>query len=131
VDWFDVFLHVLLDLILIDILKSTIFSIILSLSFTCPSPFVLYDHISTKFASCLAFLTGWNTLFRIELVIAINSLALHFHGIELLLMVAVDVEHIDNRVGAAHEVRMIRVDIAVLNFDQVPDHYICRGELLR
>lgn len=46
-------------------------------------------------------------------------------------MIVVNVENVDDGVGAAHEVRVIGVYIGVLDLDQVPHHCVRRSEHLR
>ena len=131
-DWLDVLLHVLLDLILIEILESAIISGIALVGSTTSA--FLDNHINTEFASPMSRLTHelFTAFLLIKLVVAVSSVPLcEFHGVELLFVVVVDVEDVDDGVGASHKVRVVSVDVAVLDADQVAYHLVSRAQLRR
>lgn len=129
----NVFLHVLLNLILIDVLESSILSDIVTASSLVTTTIVcllfMHNHLCPKLAPSLGCLPCWHSILSVELVVAVGALALELHGVELLLMVAVNVENVDNGISPAHKVRMIGVDVRVLNLDQVPNHCVCGSQL--
>lgn len=47
-----------------------------------------------------------------------------------MLAVVVHVEDVHDAVGATHKIRVVRVDIGILDLDEVFDHRICRLQLL-
>ena len=47
------------------------------------------------------------------------------------MIVAIHVKDIDDGVGSTHEVRMVRVDVGVLDLDQVAHLRLCGTQLLR
>ena len=47
-----------------------------------------------------------------------------------MFAVVVHVENVHDAVGATHEIRVVRVDIGILDLDEVFDHSICWLQLL-
>ena len=92
----DVLLHVLLNLVLIDVLESAILGCIIVLIVSHTGALLLHNHVGTKLTSSLGFLSCWHSIISIELVVAINSFARQLHRIELLLVIAIDIKHVDN-----------------------------------
>ena len=94
----DVLLHILLDLVLIEVLQSTVCSIAHVL--LSGSALIRHEYVCSKLASlgCLTLVVF--LLFSIQLLVAISTLStllLHLlHRIELLLMVVVDIEDVDD-----------------------------------
>lgn len=50
--------------------------------------------------------------------------------LHLVLAVVVHVEDVDDAVGTSHEIRVVCVDIGILDLYEVFDHRICRLQLL-
>jgi hypothetical protein len=111
----DVFLHVLLYLILIDVLESSILGDIATAASLVTTSIVsllfMHDHLGPELAPSLGSLPCWHSVLSVDLVVAVGALALELHGVELLLVVAVYVENVDNGISAAHKVWMIGVDV--------------------
>ena len=122
-NWLYIFLHVLLDLIFVEVLEAAVVNHLFCSFFFTRS--LLFDDICTKSTSGSWCLTRVSANFFKRVM----TLALQLHSIQLFLMVAIDVKDVNDWVGTSHEIRMIRVNISVLYSDQVPYHLVCRAEL--
>ena len=126
----DVLLHVLLDLVLIEVLKA---ATVLCVSIAVGTWLLLDEHVSAKLDVSLSSLADELRLRIVSSVVARSSFSLlrHLHSIERCLIVAVYVKDIDDGVGSTHEVWMVRVNVGVLDLDQVAHLCLCGTELLR
>ena len=129
-NWLDVLLHVLLNLVLVEVLKA---ATILCISITIGTWLLLDEHVSAKLNVSLGSLADELRLRIVSSVIARSSFSLlcHLHSIERCLIVAVYVKDIDDGVGSSHEVWMVRVNVGVLDLDQVAHLCLCGAQLLR
>ena len=90
----DVFLHVLLDLVLVEVLESSIVYHIVSCFFSAYT--LLDNHFSAELAVSLGRLASNLDFFSADLIVAVCTLSLKSHRIQLLLVIAVDVEDVDD-----------------------------------
>ena len=67
---------------------------------------------------------------RFDIVVALTTLTLHLHCAQVFFVIVVDVEDIDDGVGTAHEVRVIGINVRVLDLYQVSHHLVARAKLL-
>ena len=61
--------------------------------------------------------------------IAISVDRIRLNHARAAIIVAI-LEQVEQAVGAAYEVRMVRVYAGILDFEQVHDHRVCRGQAL-
>lgn len=94
VDGLDVLLHVLLDLVLIEVFESSIVNHVANYFITGST--LLNNHFSTELAVSLGSLTYYLGIFNSNLVVAFRSISLDSHSIQLLLVIAIDVEHVND-----------------------------------
>jgi len=128
VDRLDVFLHVLLDFVFVEVLESSVVSDFASCVLAAS---LLNNHISSELAASLSGPILWHAVFGADLVVAVSAFSLEPHGIELLLVIAVDIEDVHDGVSPAHEVRMVSVDVRVLDSDKVPNHCVGGSQFFR
>lgn len=122
-DLLYVLLHVLVNLIVIEVLKFTIVKprthlrcIVFFLNFIAYKQIIL--ALPLLLHRCLDV---FETVF---------PFSLHFHNFYLLLVVVVNVKYIYDAIGTTHKVGMVCVDVGILDPDQVLDHCVCGLELI-
>ena len=68
--------------------------------------------------------------FVVRHVDVLETFKLPVLNLHLVLAIVVYVEYIDDRIGTTHEVRMVRVDVSILDFYEILNHCISRLKLL-
>lgn len=126
-DRLDVPLHILLNLVVGEILETAVVQrlrLLRSLQYDAFAP-ERSPSLGLSFNGAIPIHTAVKAL-----VDGLVSTASFLLGLEQVLLVAVDVENIDDRVCSAHEIGVVRVDVAVLYLNQGSHHVGGGGQLL-